>query len=135
MKGSAPFPTTFWLVCPDLERRIGTLESHNAVDSMEELLRDIPERWNEYHKTHTRLRLSLMSPGRKRYLRRFRPSVFKALRRGGIGGMQYRLGDFYVKCIHLQAASYLALGRHPASRWMENALSSWECERCLCGAD
>ena len=141
MRRNAPFPTTFWLICPHLEKCIGAIESQNGVDGMEAALAAAPEgwmKWVEYHKAHARLRLALLSEGRKRYLRRFRPSLFKALRRGGVGGISYQAyhpGTFYVKCIHLQAASYLALGHHPASRWLEDQIESWECDRSLCGGN
>ena len=147
MRRSAPFPTTFWLVCPHLDKRIGAIESQNGVDGMEAALAADPDGrakwadWIAYHEAHARLRLALLSEGRKRYLRRFRPSLFKALRRGGVGGIAYQAhqayhrGAFYVKCIHLQAASYLALGRHPAGRWLDDSIGEWECERLLCGVN
>ena len=144
MRRSTPFPTTFWLICTHLEKRIGAIESQNGVDGMEAALAADSEGrakwadWIEYHEAHTRLRLALLPDGRKNYLRRFRPSLFKALRRGGVGGISYQAyhrGTFYVKCIHLQTASYLALGRHPASRWLDDSIGAWECDRLLCGGN
>ena len=34
----SPFPTIYWLCCPELKRRIGTLERDGAVREFEELL-------------------------------------------------------------------------------------------------
>lgn len=140
----APFPTTFWLVCPHLEKRIGAIENKNGVGGMEATLAADPAgrakwmEWTEYHEAHARLRLALLTGGRRRFLSRFRRPLFKALSRGGVGGISYQNespGAFYVKCIHLQAASYLALGCHPAERWLQDHIEAWECDHALCGGN
>ena len=116
--GLRPFPTTFWLVCPWLVRKAGMVESEGGVWRFEEWLASrAPGGWRPYNREHQLLRLSLMSPSARKLLRRFRPGVWERLRLVGVGGIRY--GDeIRVKCIHLQTASWLALGRHPGGSWL-----------------
>ena len=82
-----PFPTTFWLTCPQLVAKIARLEAAGGV-----------ERWS---------RLAVEDPGLRESLergheeqRRLRPEL-----PGGIGG-QTRTGG--LKCLHAHAAFALA---------------------------
>jgi len=135
MRGAEPFPTSFWLVCPHLLRAAGRMESENGVALMESALRLAPngrEQWLSYHASHALLRLSLLSYAKKKYLRERRPGLYRALCSGGVGGIDYSGGEPYVKCLHLQLASYLATGRHPASAWLEERVRGWECDTGIC---
>ena len=124
-----PFPTTFWLVCPWLLRRVGTVESEGGVRRLEEWLDSrAPGPWRDYNLLHQRLRLSLMSPAQLNFLRRFHPSIFRSLRRGGVGGIRPRRGEVRVKCLHLQTASWLALGHHPGAEWLHAEGLDEECD-------
>lgn len=127
LAGLRPFPTTFWLVCPWLVRRLGRLEAEGGVRSFEEWLEagDRGE-WRAYHRLHQVLRLSLISPLHKVLLRRFEPRLLERLRRGGIGGIDYGT-EIRVKCLHLQTASWLALGFHPGGEWLLGAGLAGDC--------
>lgn len=135
MKKNLPFPTTFWLVCPHITKHAASLESDCGIGSAAEALKGFQADWNEYHKMHARLRLSLLSPGRKKFMRIYRRSRYRSLQRGGVGGICYEWNDFSVKCLHLQMASFLAVGHHPAEKWLLNRVSSWECPDCRCMSD
>jgi len=101
-----PMPTRYWLVDPDLCRRIGTIESNGGVRRAEhhvdpaELeaahLRYAAERDATIDTSHT-------GP---------RPS-------GGVGGT--RRG---VKCLHTHYAWYLAGGDDPVGRWVRAELDA-----------
>ncbi|MDO4785381.1 MAG: DUF501 domain-containing protein [Fretibacterium sp.] len=118
LAGLRPFPTTFWLVCPWLLRKIGTVEAHGGVRRLEDwLTRWAPEAWRPYNRDHQLLRLKLMSPLDRELLRRFRPGVLERLRLGGVGGIRYG-AEIRVKCVHLQTASWLGLSRHPGEPWL-----------------
>lgn len=132
MMGSIPFPTSFWLVCPHLEKQIGRLEGANAVDALQLELAGKDRETYLYHKLHGLIRLSTLSPGRRLFLRRYRRSLYRALARGGVGGISYKFGETYVKCLHLQTASFLALDRHPGAAYLNSAIESWECENGNC---
>ena len=136
MRGGEPFPTSFWLVCPHLLRIVGRLEAANGVAGMERFLSELPgaaEMWADYHASHAGLRLSLMSGAEKKFLHTYKRGLYRALSRGGVGGISYAAGDIFVKCLHLQVASYLGMRRHPASEWLaENIGQNWECAFDTC---
>jgi hypothetical protein len=126
MRGQ-PFPTTYWLVCPYLTRTVGVIEAENGVASLRDALRSDPGALQAYHGLHARIRLAMLPDARKRFLRRYRKPIYRALARGGIGGIAWRAGEAGVKCVHLHAASYLALGFHPASRFLDERVGRWSC--------
>ena len=136
-KRARPFPTTFWLVCPHLSGVAGTLESLKGVASMEsEVIKSESEggggEWAMYNLRHAALRMALLPKARKVFLSRYERRRFDAIRRGGVGG----IADFScrVKCIHLQLASYLGMGYHPASDWIARHVGVWECGDGFCAA-
>jgi hypothetical protein len=130
-KKSLPFPTTYWLSCPFLARVAARLEAENGVRSMENLLESRAAEWGRFNLLFARLRLSIMRTGRKNFARRYARRRFDALRRGGVGGIALS-GRIAVKCIHLQMASYLGTGFHPASDWMSERIARWECTDGFC---
>jgi hypothetical protein len=130
-KKSQPFPTTFWLICPHLTRLAGQIESQNGVSLLEASLVGQEEVWRRYNLAHVRLRLNTISKVRKIFLRRYGRRRFDAIRLVGMGG----IADFTrlcVKCIHLQIASYLGFGYHPALEWLCGVVSRWECDEGIC---
>ena len=113
-----PFPTTFWLVCPYLVRLAGEVESHGGVRELEAFMtsRDMLHEWRSYNLLHQVIRLDLA--GKCSAFRKYHAKVFRSVMRSGIGGMKQ--GDIIsVKCLHLQTASFIALGRHPGGEWLE----------------
>jgi hypothetical protein len=131
-KGAKPFPTTFWLTCQHLVRISGRLESQNGVSEMEVFLEGKEALWRRYHVFHSRLRVAAMNDARKDFLRIYAPRKFGSLRRSGVGGISYIAAPVAVKCLHLQIASYLGLGFHPASDWLMGKIPCWECADGIC---
>ena len=131
-KGLKPFPTTFWLSCPWLVRRIGTLESGGGVKVFEGwLTRVFPGEWRGYNRDHQRLRLALLGPAWRVFLHDFKPKIWDRLRLSGVGGIRYGF-EINVKCLHLQAASWLALRRHPGAVWFEREGLAGDCGTQFC---
>ena len=130
-KRGKPFPTVFWLTCPHLSRLSGLAESRDGVSMMEEYLLGREDEWRRYHLLHARLRLALMLGPRKSFLRFYKRREFSALRRGGVGGIAVRR-FVSVKCVHLQIASYLGTGSHPAAEWLLENIRQWECGTGSC---
>jgi len=105
-----PFPTTFWLTCPQLVAKIARLEAAGGV-----------ERWS---------RLAVEDPGLRESLergheeqRRLRPEL-----PGGIGG-QTRTGG--LKCLHAHAAFALARPRYAlGERILAEAEPLWPPTEC-----
>jgi hypothetical protein len=125
-KRALPFPTTFWLVCPHLVHRAGQIESRNGVSAMSLVLAGKEEEWKIFNLHHAKLRVATLSPQRKDFLRRYAKGKFDSIRRGGVGGIaSFSTGA--AKCIHLQIASCLGMGCHPAREWLSKEVSEWEC--------
>ena len=120
-----PFPTTFWLTCPHLDRLCGVLEGGGAVRELEAFLAPNGRAWIAYHEGAILLRLALLGP-RGDFLRRFRPRLWEGLR-GGPGGTRLQSRP-RVKCLHLQVASWLGRGRHPGEVWLRPRLEPLECD-------
>lgn len=128
LKGATPFPTSFWLTCPWLVRLCGKRESEGAIGILEEALKRDRSSWTEFHCHAARLRILSLPAAQRRFLRRYRPRTWRSLAHGGVGGIEYlRCGGGGVKCLHLQVASWLALGAHPAGDILERLLSPLEC--------
>jgi hypothetical protein len=128
-----PFPTSFWLVCPFLLRVLGKLESDGGVSELRRNSLGAEKDWRKYHVLHALLRMSMMSQAERAYLRKRRRSLYRAICARGVGGAIYTRDPIAVKCLHLQAASFIALGRHPMSGWLSSNVSEWECSSALCG--
>ena len=127
-----PFPTAYWLVCPHLMRTIGGIEGENGVAYAQDAMRGDAYALYAYHRLHALIRLGMLRGAQKIFLRRYRKSLYRALARGGVGGIAYRFGEIHAKCVHLHAASYLALGFHPAARFLEERIGAWFCREGSC---
>lgn len=131
-----PFPTTFWLACPHLDRLIGAVESAHGVPALEREMELCPRDCEQYALLHARMRLAMIGRRRRAFMRAYRGGIYGAIRRGGVGGIRYD-GAPRAKCVHLQAASYLATGHHPGAAFIERAISEWSCAdaNCMDGLD
>jgi hypothetical protein len=127
-----PFPTSFWLVCPYLAKVLGALESAGGVREMERAATGHEKDWLRYDLLHARVRLSTITGAQRAYLSRMRRNLFRAVCRGGVGGVVSSEGSVHVKCLHLQTASYMGLGWHPLSAWLDCKVGKLECGRAMC---
>lgn len=127
-----PFPTIFWLCCPHLSHQCGVLESQGGVRLLEEFLRDHEAEYRRYQSDYALLRLRLISPCERQFLKQYRPRLWQVLRRTGIGGIRPG-GRATAKCLHLQTGTALALSGHPARMWLKERLGSLSCDDCRCG--
>lgn len=127
------FPTTFWLTCPYLIHRAGMIESHQGVHELEAYINEhkLNHEYRKYNIAHQVIRLSLLSKYQLSFIRKYHTGKFKHLFGTGIGGIRYT-DNITVKCLHLQTASYLALGYHPAEKWLKDKGLCVECDRCMC---
>lgn len=91
-----PFPTTFWLSCPLLRSRVGTLEADHVMVGFNERLNNDETLREDYAAAH------------ERYVG-FRDAMGEPLEGSpGSGGM-----PGYVKCLHVHVGHYLATGDNP----------------------
>ncbi len=126
LRKGKPFPTTFWLTCPYLDCMCGRLESEGAVKEIETCLSEKLPEWQCYHAAAANCRLALLSPREREALAGESASLGKVLQNTGIGGIR-PTGAPSAKCLHLQVATWLGLGFHPAEQWLYSKLGTLHC--------
>ena len=97
-----PFPTIYWLTCPDAVKAVSRVESEGWIAR----LGDDPAivaGVDESHRAYATERGEML-PGAERW--------------GGVGGT--RRG---IKCLHAHYAFHLAGGDDPVGRWVEERLT------------
>jgi uncharacterized protein len=100
LEDGTPFPTTFWLTCPVMRSRVGTLEADHAMVGLNERLERDGGFADEYAAAH------------ERYVA-FRDALAEPLPGApGAGGM-----PGHIKCLHVHAAHHLATGDNPVGAW------------------
>ena len=100
-----PFPTLFWLTCPDAVRAVARLESSGEI-----------ARFNLRAETDASFAAELARAHEEYAAERAR-SLPDAAEWGGVGGT--RAG---VKCLHAHYAHFLAGGDDPVGRWVSERL-------------
>lgn len=112
LEDGTPFPTTFWLSCPMLRSRVGTLEADHAMVGLNQRLEEDDAFATSYADTHGR------------YVA-FRDELGGALdgnpSAGGMPG--------HVKCLHVHAAHHLATADNVVGAWTVDAATPAECPR------
>ncbi|HJV04463.1 MAG TPA: DUF501 domain-containing protein [Actinomycetota bacterium] len=96
-----PFPTLYWLTCPDAVRAVSRLESEGWIKRLEERSREDPGFGRALEKAH------------RSYASERGALVPEAAGWGGVGGS--RAG---VKCLHAHYAHHLAGGPDPVGAWV-----------------
>jgi exopolyphosphatase/guanosine-5'-triphosphate,3'-diphosphate pyrophosphatase len=99
--GGEPFPTLYWLTCPDAVRAVSRLEADGWIKRLEARARDDPELGGALDRTHRSY-----AAGRGRL-------VAGAESWGGVGGSRAGL-----KCLHAHYAHHLAGGPDPVGAWV-----------------
>jgi uncharacterized protein len=110
LEDGTPFPTTFWLSCPALRSRVGTLEAEQSMVGLNDRLGDEPGFAADYAAAHERYvasrdELGAPLPGDP-----------------GAGGM-----PGYIKCLHVHTAHHLATGDNVVGAWTVDAASPVPC--------
>lgn len=131
----APFPTIFWLTCPHLEKICSALESDHKIPEFEQILASKPEETENMHGKYAELRMALMRCMlriKKDDLCGLNGKVIRVLEESGVGGIDYKAAPYGAKCLHLQTATWLGMGSHPAAEWLAEHIGPLECSECLC---
>jgi hypothetical protein len=105
LRDGTPMPTRFWLVDPEVRRRVSALEAAGGVRRAAAAVD--PDALARAHARYAAERDAALPPGHQGP----RPS-------GGVGGT--RRG---VKCLHAHYAWHLAGGDDPVGRWVDAQLS------------
>ncbi len=100
-----PFPSLYWLCCPDLKKRIDHLEARGEISTFENLLKtdsSLRESLRENHQDYVKERWSLVREDDLAALES--PNMIKSLQTKGIGG----LGNWQqIRCLHMHYAFHL----------------------------
>ena len=130
-----PFPTSFWLTCPYLTRLAGMIESRGGVSEHQDYIRSqgLIHDWTLYNVMHQSIRSSLLDKNLRGFMMSNYPALFRGLMHGGVGGTKYKAGEVNAKCLHLQTASFMALGFHPAGKWLKSKSLWGSCDNNACG--
>jgi len=96
-----PFPTTYWLTCPDASRAVSRVEADGAIGRLNErMARDAGFR-------------SAIEAAHEAYAADRGADLAAAREWGGVAGT--RMG---IKCLHAHYAHHLAGGEDPVGRWV-----------------
>lgn len=100
--GGAPFPTVYWLTCPDAVKAVSRVESSGAIASLNERAESdaaFGEALEAAHRAYANERDGMLADDEPRAA-------------GGVAGT--RAG---IKCLHAHYAYYLAGGQDPVGSW------------------
>ena len=117
-----PFPTMFWLVCPEISARVSKLEDDGWVNKLQERLLKCDAARLELkrqHEAYATERWSLLVDADVEFARSRNWEA--PLREVGIAGLR----NFErVKCLHAHYAHFLASGDNEVGRWVHEELAS-----------
>lgn len=131
-RGGKPFPTLFWLTCPYLSRVCGVLESSQRVSELEGIFVKITSEVEAWHERYASIRSRVLNEQSDRLTEAEILSVSKLTDGYGVGGINWRAMPSAAKCLHLQTATMLGLGSHPAEEWLRAKLGTMECDCAAC---
>lgn len=123
-----PFPTLYWLTCPDISRAISDLERRGYVGILEGRINSSNEKKAQFldcHKYYANDRWSCLTAQEKTFLERDDSKRMRdMLQSSGIAGTNYTAGAS-VKCLHAQYAHYRSVpveqgepGFNPVGYWV-----------------
>jgi hypothetical protein len=123
-----PFPTLYWLTCPDISRAISDLERRGYVGILEGRINSSNEKKAQFldcHKYYAKDRWSCLTAQEKTFLERDDSKRMRdMLQSSGIAGTNYTAGAS-VKCLHAQYAHYRSVpveqgepGFNPVGYWV-----------------
>ncbi|OCL25730.1 hypothetical protein U472_15515 [Orenia metallireducens] len=128
------FPTTLWLTCPELNYRIGKLESKGLVQEVQNKIlgnKKLSKRLEEAHQDYANYRLDLVDEVRLKDLKENNPGQYKVLKESGVGGILEFEG---IKCLHTHFAHYLVDRKNPVgeivAELLEEEYGEVEPEEC-----
>jgi exopolyphosphatase/guanosine-5'-triphosphate,3'-diphosphate pyrophosphatase len=104
-----PFPTLYWLTCPDTVAAVSRLESEGWIARLNEQVEIDPELRAGLRRAH------------EAYARERGAIVAGAVAWGGVGGTARG-----IKCLHAHYAYFIAGGRDPVGGWVASQLAQGE---------
>ncbi|MBA3728490.1 MAG: DUF501 domain-containing protein [Actinobacteria bacterium] len=105
----APFPTLYWLTCPETVKAVSRLESAGWIKSLDEAVEADPVLRVRFRRAH------------EQYAAERGTHLAEAGSWGGVGGAARG-----VKCLHAHYAYTIGGGRDPIGRWVAKRLAASE---------
>ncbi len=96
-----PFPTLFWLTCPEAVKSVSRLEADGWIKKLDARAQEDPEFGSELERAHAE------------YADERGRAATDARASGGVGGSRAGL-----KCLHAHYANHLGGGADPVGRWV-----------------
>lgn len=127
-----PFPTIFWLTCPYLDRRCGALESEQQITVLESVFATMPDEIKKMHREYAALRVVLAGGKDSKIIAAMSDGMRRTIEESGVGGINWHDAPHAAKCLHLQTATWLGIGAHPAQKWLSEKLCLIECVDGMC---
>jgi hypothetical protein len=116
---NAPFPTLYWLTCPEISKAIADLERRGYIQDFEATLKENPEfaeRLVQCHKDYAKERWSCLTTEDQELLSQDNPSILRMrtmMKESGISGTNFTIhldGDgtnvASIKCLHAHYAHF-----------------------------
>ena len=84
------------------------------------------------HLDYAKLRLSLAGGEAAPAFSGMSVGMRRSLAGLGVGGINWRDAPRAVKCLHLQTATWLGMGGHPAGEWLAEKIGAQDCAAGRC---
>lgn len=107
------FPTTYWLTCPYLNKKISKLEDKGWIEKIQKKINDdenLKEKLNEAHNYYAQIRMSMLSEEEINEIKEISKDIIYTLKYSGVGGIKDKKG---IKCLHTHTADYLVNKNNP----------------------
>ena len=114
LKDNTPFPTTYWLTCPMLNRKVGALESQGLIKEIDKQLEvnsQLKSLWKRRQDSYRNERDSLETE-----------EVYPKAK-GGVGGAKNS-----IKCLHSHTADELSTGMNSVGKIVLESIGTFNCE-------
>ena len=114
LQDGTPFPTTYWLTCPLLVKKVGSLEANGLIKIFDDLIQkkgNFRDLWAKRQKTYKEERINLVT------------SSSNIIPEGGVGGTKD-----HIKCLHAHLADELATGKNSVGKSVETLIGGYSCE-------
>mmetsp|Transcript_26142 Transcript_26142/g.34347 ORF Transcript_26142/g.34347 Transcript_26142/m.34347 type:complete len:320 (+) Transcript_26142:42-1001(+) len=115
-----PFPTIYWLSCPELKQEVSKLEKAGGVERFQKILQENPElleSMKQSHCAYEEKRWSMLQEKEKEKI--LSKGWLRAFEGVGIGGMRNFAA---IKCLHMHYAHYLASNNNVVGSWVNDHL-------------
>lgn len=130
-ENGVPCPTLFWLVCPYLEKECGKLESNSGVTQLENIFKEKAKEIATLHEEYKNLRIEVAKINIPNW-NKIEDKLKDSLTQKGIGGINTSICPTAAKCLHLQLATLLGMGHHPAENWFKEKIENFSCDKECC---